>query len=136
MRLKDLSSEVLTRLKRLRYDSIVEKHEGPENWSSILEFYKPEFLNVDGRWVLLPVPSSHHSKMAILRSIVGDGGDSLTLFLKDTTYVRDPEDEAFFSGFVAICDRLPGEDFFVAIVYHEWFTSAPVQLSEHNTKKK
>ena len=27
----------------------------------------------------------------------------------------------FFSGFVAICERFAGEEFFTAIVYHEWF---------------
>ena len=25
------------------------------------------------------------------------------------------------AGFVAICDKFPDEEFYVAIVYHEWF---------------
>lgn len=41
----------------------------------------------------------------------------VTVFLSDTTY----EDDPFFSGFMAVCDRLKGEEFFLAVLYHEWF---------------
>ncbi len=30
-------------------------------------------------------------------------------------------DDMFDSGYIAVCDRLQGEDFFLAILYHEWF---------------
>jgi hypothetical protein len=129
MRVKDLSPQVVDRIDKLRYDRIFEKHEGPEKWSWVLED-GAEFLAVDGRYVLLPVPAANLPNMSVLRCIVGDGGDTLTLFLKDTTYVPPNSDqEAFFAGFVAVCDRLPGEPFFVAIVYHEWFMSAPLRLT-------
>jgi hypothetical protein len=39
----------------------------------------------------------------------------------NTTYVPDPQDEMFDAGFVAVCDKMPGEAFFLAIVYHKWF---------------
>jgi hypothetical protein len=29
------------------------------------------------------------------------------------------------AGFLAVCERLPGEQFFVASVYHEWFIFEP-----------
>lgn len=128
MKLRDLSPECTARLRKLRYDCIVEKHEGPEKWSSVLDYDEPEFLEVDGRWVLLPIPSSHHDTLTVLRSVVGDDGNALTLFLKDTTHAQGSNAETFSAGFIAICDRLPSEPFFVAIVYHEWFMSAPLQL--------
>jgi len=27
----------------------------------------------------------------------------------------------FCAGRMAVCDRVPGEEFFLAIVFHEWF---------------
>src|SRR5689334_9918324 len=101
MRLKDLPPGVIERIKKLHYDRIFEKHEGPERWSDVLEDDAPEFLAVDGQQVLLPVPAENHQNLSVLRCIVGDGGESLTLFIKDTTYVPDPKQEAFFAGFVA-----------------------------------
>ena len=71
--------------------------------------------------VLLPVYKEHHPNITILRCIVSDNGQTLTLFLKDTTYVDNPDEEIFFAWFVAICDKVPGEEFFIAILYHEWF---------------
>ncbi|MDF0554668.1 hypothetical protein [Kamptonema sp. UHCC 0994] len=70
---------------------------------------KPGFLEFLGR--------SQHANLFILRTIWSADGNSLTLFLKDTTYDDDP----FFSGFMAVCDRVKGEEFFLAILYHEWF---------------
>ena len=129
MKLRDLSSDVLDRIKRLRYDRILEKHEGPEKWSGVLEYYGPEFLAVNGQDVLLPIAATNHKNITILRTIVGDNGASLILFLKDTTRVSDPRDEAFFAGYIAICDRMPGEEFYIAIVYHSWFMGAAMRLT-------
>ncbi len=56
---------------------------------------------------------------------MGDQGQSLTIFLKDTTFVDDPEMEIFWGGFVAVCDKMPGETFYIAILYHEWFIIEP-----------
>jgi hypothetical protein len=41
----------------------------------------------------------------------------LTIFLRDTTYGQ----EWYDAGFLAVCERLPGEDFYLATVYHAWF---------------
>lgn len=121
MKLADLSPETLEKIKSCRYDRIIEKHEGPESWSAVLQYYHPEFLEVNGYDVLLPINRDRHPNITILRCIVSDDGQSLTIFLKDTTYVPDPRDEMFYAGFVAVCDKVPGEAFFLAIVYHEWF---------------
>ncbi|MDJ0581666.1 hypothetical protein [Crocosphaera sp.] len=117
MKLTQLSETTLSKIKTVRWDRIIEKHERPENWESVFRYSKPEFMEIEGRWVLLPIESSSHANITILRTIWSNDGNSVTLFLKDTTYEEDP----FFSGFLAICDRLVGEDFYLAVVYHEWF---------------
>ncbi|MBI4639650.1 MAG: hypothetical protein HY731_03090 [Candidatus Tectomicrobia bacterium] len=121
MKLSDLSPTVIERIKSYRYDCIIEKHEGPERWASVLEYYEPEFMVINEYNVLLPIAQKRHSNIKILRCIVSDSGQTLTLFLKDTTNITDPRDELFFAGRVAICDKLEGEEFFLAILYHEWF---------------
>ena len=121
MKIEDLSTGVIEKIKSYKYDRIIEKHEGPENWSSVLKYYNPEFIEANGYYVLLPVDRGHYLNITILRCIVSDNGDSLTIFLKDTTYIDNPDQEKFFAGFVVVCDKVPGEEFFVAILYHEWF---------------
>lgn len=117
----DLSAEALTKIRAYDYDCIIEKHEGPEDWAATLTTYNPEFLAVAGLPVLLPIDQKRHPNITILRSIISRDGDSVTVFLKDTTHYPEPENELFCTGFIAVCDRLPGEEFFIAIVYHEWF---------------
>jgi hypothetical protein len=148
LRLSDLPPETIAKLKTYRYDRIIEKHEGPEDWSWLLrgpderpswapepvpgapDDYEPdpaELLRVDGRDVLLPVGRSRHPNITILRTIVGDDEKSLTLFLKDTTYVTSHDEEFFSAGFLAVCDLVPGERFYIAHVYHEWFMLDPIR---------
>jgi len=50
---------------------------------------------------------------------------ALSIFFKDTTFVKERDDEWFMAGFLAVCERLPGEPFYVASVYHEWFIIEP-----------
>lgn len=121
MKLSELSPGIIAKIKTYRWDGIIEKHEGPEDWASVLEYYDPEFMEINGYHVLLPIDRSRHANITILRCIVGDHQQSLTIFLKDTTYVSSPEMEMFEAGYVAVCDKLPGEEFFLAILYHEWF---------------
>ncbi|HAG81159.1 MAG TPA: hypothetical protein DCL61_08270 [Cyanobacteria bacterium UBA12227] len=124
MKLANLSTNTLEKIKSVRWDRIIEKHEGPEKWESVLRYYEPEFMEIEGRWVLLPVEREHHPNITILRSIWSADGNSLTLFLKDTTY----EDDPFFSGFIAVCDKIRDENFFLAILYHEWFVIEPADV--------
>lgn len=117
MRVAELSQKSLDKIKSLRWDRIIEKHEGPENWEAEFEWGDPEFLMIEGRSVLLPLERTHHANITILRTIWSADGDSMTLFLKDTTF----DDAWYASGFMAVCDKLSGEEFFVATLYHEWF---------------
>lgn len=128
MQIAELSSDCLAAIKAIRWDCIIEKHEGPEPWQSTLRWYDPEFMMIDGRAVLLPIEQSQHSNITILRTIWSDDRNSLTLFLKDTTY----GDDWFSSGFMAVCDRLPGQEFYIAILYHEWFIIEPIMSFEAN----
>ncbi len=121
MTIASLSPEQLDKIRAWRWDGIIEKHEGPEDWVSMLEHYDLEFLDIAGRPVLLPVSGERHKNISILRTIVSSDGNSLTVFLKDTTHYPDPKDELFWTGRMAVCDRVPGEEFFLTIVFHEWF---------------
>jgi len=131
MQLKDLSQDCLATIKAVRWDRIIEKHEGPEDWESVLRWYNPEFMEIEGRFVLLPVERDLHSNITILRTIWSAGGNSLTLFLKDTTY----GDDWFTSGYMAVCDRVAGQDFYLAIVYHEWFIIDPSPIFAKSPSK-
>jgi hypothetical protein len=118
MKLADLSSEILEKIKPVRWDRIIEKHEGPEDWESVLQWHEPEFLAIENHWVLLPVARSHHANITVLRTIVSQDGNVLAIFLKDTTHYGD---DPFMAGFLAVCEKVVGEAFFLATVYHEWF---------------
>ena len=121
MKLADLTRETRKKIRGMRYDRIVEKHEGPEDWADQFKYGSPELLQINGYDVLLPVAKKQHRNITILRCIVGDGAESLTIFLKDTTFIDDPSCEFFQAGFAAVCDKLSGEELYVAILYHEWF---------------
>ena len=121
MKLSSLSPATRERLDAWRWDRIIEKHEGPLSWADTFRYADADFIPVDGRDVLLPLDREQHANVTILRTIISEDQQTLTIFLKDTTYVRNPEDEFFMAGFVAICDKFPDEEFYVAIVYHEWF---------------
>ena len=122
MRIADLAAETIERIKTVRYDRFVEKHEGPFTWEDEFQYGSPEFMEVEGRYVLLPVDENQRPNITFLRCIPSADGRTLTLFLKDTTWIKEESGwDSIFAGVVAICDRLPGEDFYVAIFYHEWY---------------
>ena len=121
MQFNELTGIALDKIKSYRFDRIIEKHEGPEHWRSMIEWYDLEFIEIDKRAVLLPVGQEHHKHITILRTAIDKEETILTVFLKDTTHVVQPEHEYFEAGFVAICEKVSNEDFFIAILYHEWF---------------
>ena len=121
MKLADLDEPVLAKISAYRYDRIVEKHEGPARWVDVLNFYDPDFLKVENHWVLLPVPEEQHKNITLLRTALDKEKQILVIFLKDTTFVEKVEDEWLNAGFVAICEKVTEEPFFIATLYHEWF---------------
>lgn len=116
MKLADLSPETRRRIATMRFDRIVEKHEGPWDWEFRLNREAVEFITVDGYDVLLPVDKENHPNIAIVRGIVSDDRSVLTIFLVDTTYFTGMD-----TGFVAVCEKVPGESWYLALLYHEWF---------------
>jgi hypothetical protein len=121
MKISDLSPAMIELIKTFRYDRILEKHEGPERWSAVLQYYHPEFLSLGEMWVLLPVSLDQHPNITLLRAALSTDGSLLTLFLRDTTYASGDEASLFEAGRIAICERMPGHEFYIATVYHEWF---------------
>ena len=117
MKFADLKSETIEKLKTRLYDRIVEKHEGPWDWKWQIEHGECEFIQIGEHFVLLPVYLEHFPNITILRVVESKDSKVLTVFLKDTTFY----DDDFMSGFVAVCEKFAGEEFFTAIVYHEWF---------------
>jgi hypothetical protein len=118
MKVANLQPDVIERIKQIRYDRIVEKHEGPWDYAGDFRFRDPEFMQAGEWWVLLPVDGEQRPNITFLRTIISADGSVLTIFLHDTTYYGD---DPFSAGYVAICERFPGADFYVATVYHEWF---------------
>ncbi len=114
--LSKLSPEQREKLCAYRYDWFVEKHEGPWDWEGMLRFQHPEFLSVEGYDVLLPLDITHHPNITILRCFPSRDEDVLTVFLKDTTHYSGVD-----AGFLAICERVRDEHWYVTIVYHEWY---------------
>ena len=115
MKIADLSPELVEKIKPLRYDRIYEKHEGPWKWEYWLD--DEEFINMSGYDVLLPLGKEYHANITPLRVIPSADGNTLTIFFQDTSFGH----EMFDSGFLAICEKMPHENFFIATVYHEWF---------------
>ena len=118
MKLADLNDSTLAQLRELLWDRIIEKHEGPWHWQTDLKGDFADFLSVQGYEVLLPVDQQYHGNITIDRCIVSEDRNSLTIFLQDVTY-----EQGIFAGYLAVCERFPGEDWYVAIVYHECWVS-------------
>ena len=121
MKVSDLTPAALEKIKARSYDSFFEKHEGPWDWEGMFRYGEPEFLRIGEFDVLLPIDKSTDANLTTLRLIVAHDHSALTIFLKDTSYISDPKLEIFETGRLAVCTRVPGEEFFLAVVYHEWF---------------
>ena len=119
MKVSQLTEEQKKKIFAYRYDQIIEKHEGPENWDSVFRYDSPEFFSFEGYDFLLPLDQEHNKKITILRCIPSIDEKVLTIFLKDSTYSSDFDE--IFTGFLAICEQVDGEKWYIATVYHEWF---------------
>jgi hypothetical protein len=133
LKIEELSQETIAKISQIRYDRIIEKHEGPFSWKSefseeneippeLLKHYpdynaideKPQFLTIGKHNVLLPVGRKHHSNITILHHFLSEDHAKLVLYLKDTTYYEE-------DGYMTICDLIMPENFYISTVYHEWF---------------
>ena len=135
LKIENISRQTREKILTFRYDRIVEKHEGPFDWkyqlggreldANLLRHfpdYDPiaetvQFLEIDSYDVLLPIGRKHHPNITILHHFFSQDFNKLVIYLKDTTY----EDDAFGSGYVAVCDLIQPENFYLTTLYHEWF---------------
>ena len=136
MKVTDLPADVQARITAVAYDEIFEKHEGPFDYSDCVKYGRAELMQIEGRPVLLPVYEENIPHIEIIRSILSHDGNSMTIFLCDRTYSSDndetgydPASEWSWSGHVAVCDRLPGTEIFVATVYHDWYITPAIDRS-------
>jgi hypothetical protein len=73
---------------------------------------------IDGFDVLFPIDKQNHANVTIDRCIESKDGKTLTIFLHDRTYDTD-RDMVMLAGRLAVCEKVPEQDWFIAIVYHE-----------------
>ena len=130
MKFAELSPVLIEKIKAMRYDHILEKHEGPWDWKYLVESGELEFIAVCGYHILLPVYEETRQNITAVRCIVSQDTKVLTLFLKDMTYIPSPREEMFYCGRLAICEQMPGERFYIATVYHEWFIVENEELKQ------
>ena len=116
MKLENLSPEFRSRLAKCRWDRIIEKHEGPEDWRYRLREEWVEFMRIEEFDVLLPVDKENHPNITIDRCVEAKDGNTLTIFLHDRTYDTGMD---MFAGRLAVCEKVPDENWFITIVYHE-----------------
>ncbi|SPF31402.1 conserved hypothetical protein [Syntrophobacter sp. SbD1] len=110
--IEEISPEASNKVKNYRYDILIEKHElFPWKWDIEQNF--GAFLNIGDLNVLLPVGRENQANISVLRCIISDDRETLTIFLKDTTYYSGSD-----AGFVAVCERVPLENWYIAFVYH------------------
>jgi hypothetical protein len=130
MRLADLSPERRAWLAAARWDRIIEKHEGPEDWRwELAQSDTPsspervDFLTLGGYDVLLPIPVEQHPKVSLLWLIRSADQQILTLYVKNMQWAEWYPGGDYWStvGFLAVCERAPEGDWYVAILYHEAF---------------
>jgi hypothetical protein len=77
-------------------------------------------MNVDGFDILLPIDKENHKNISIDRCIPSGDGATLTIFLHDRTYDMGMD---MLAGYLAICEKVPEQNWFIAIVYHECWVS-------------
>jgi hypothetical protein len=116
MLVRDLHEDVRLRIAKLRFDRMIEKHEGPWDWQWWLK--EAEFFEVEGRFLLLPLPAGDLKNVKVVRLVLSKDEQTLILYHLDSTH----DQEEMFAGRVAICERFPETEFYVATFYHEWYT--------------
>jgi hypothetical protein len=140
MKIKDLPKEAIEDLSleenwRLDIDpGFDSKHEFwmawrhflvlPEETSSFYEASEDdlaEFINFEGKDVLIPVSRNHHPAIELIRLIKSADENTLTIFIHDSfhqDWFRDGRGARY--GFLAVADRYQkfGCDFYIASYYH------------------
>ena len=125
MLLSDLSPETLARIKSWRFDRISRKARGPGILTDLFEWADLESDGPRRAPIRAPTGLRRTSipNITVLRSYASPDGESITLFLKDTSLARyySPDPGAVLGqGSWPSADRVE-PDLYVAVVFHEWF---------------
>lgn len=111
--LADLPAELIDQLRRVRQDIIAEaKQEGP--WRIGRDADSMEFQIVAGHTVLLPADAA----LNVERCMISADRQSITVFGRGTALGVEMD------GWIMVCDRWPGEDWYVPILWHIWMPAA------------
>jgi hypothetical protein len=130
MKLADLSAQTLQRIEKVKWDGIFEKHEGPYDWDWVFRTAENknelEFITIDNRLVLLPIAPEHYANIEIVRTIWSADGNSVTIFLTDTTYYQVSDR----IGYLAVYEKVMEAEFWLTVIYHERFVIEPDSIFE------
>lgn len=122
LKVADLSPEQIAKFLWWRCDQLYEKHESWGNWGSTLEYHSGQFVDIEGHPILLLHLPDDLSNLLIDDYALSADELVMTLFLRDYSFVDDPENlddwDTMSSGYVAICYRPEGEQFYAAVIYH------------------
>ncbi len=94
-------------------ESLRAQFEGTSYWDET----EPEFLEIGGCPVLLPVNESHHPHIEVLHHFFREDKTRLVVYLKDLTF----DENTWNPWSMAVCRLFQNENFYVATFYHEWF---------------
>jgi len=114
MKLSELSEEAREKIKSHSWNQIVGTPQGSSPWEFVLDFKNPELIEIEGYHVLLPMQKERVLRQTIQRCIPSADGNTLILSFQDLSYGDDGE-----PLFLAICDKLPGEDIFLTTTLYE-----------------
>lgn len=126
MKLEELTPAVLEQLETVRFDRFSAQYEGLWDYKWWLKEEGAEFLQAAEHWVLLPTESRHWPHITFERVIESRDRRTLTLFGRDATFAGTGSDEDSTAGFLAVCEKFPGQEFFVATFYHDRYLIEPL----------
>jgi hypothetical protein len=116
LKVADLTPEQIEKIKQVRYDYFYEKHEGPWKYESEFRYGDgPIFMELGGYDVLMPIEERQVPNIKPQRILPSTDGRVLTIFYTDSTYYPD---EPFTHGMLTICERMPGETWYIATFIH------------------
>ena len=120
MKFAEVSDDIRGKIASWRWDRIIEKHEGPHSWESTLRYSDVDFLEVEEKQILLPLDSEQRNQLEIRKIMTTQSQNEVILYLINHWYKQFGYKEQH-CGFIAICEKFPEQNFFVATAYHEWF---------------
>jgi hypothetical protein len=146
--ISDIPTETLNAIKKLRYDRILEKHEGPWTWESALKYDNAcivQFKNKNQTFVeftvLMPFPEHHKAQIKTVFCADAEHEGVKTIFFTCPSLAGYDETETNLQwcGFCAVCREIsiPGTDwlenaapFYVTVLLHETFLIEPEMSDE------